>query len=1213
MKKFIILTVVLAFILPFVSLAGEPPKPLWTAKNPFEQKVFIENAGQYFLKKKASAAEILFGARQDGAQYFFTKDGLFIKRFDRVERTKREIERFKKNIGEDEKDIDGEEKKDNLVKYKFVERFHQMKFVGANQSTTIVSEDQVSQTFNFGGDNKINLKGFTAHGFKKITYKNLYPGIDMEFVFPEDKQGFKYTFIAHPGADASVIKISYPLNEGINLDSKGNVVINSTFGDFTDHAPVANEFKSIKNIDCSFSLNSGTVKFTIGNYDKTKTLVIDPWTTTPILAGSNNAYDVDWDKYGNCYAYGGNSPFVLAKFNSTGVQMWQYTNNFASTGGGFYYGDFAVNRATGSAFVIDGFNGSGANAEKINLAGGFAVASISNSNFQEMWRIVYSRCTNQVVIAGGGTTSPSFTGATFDTSLSAGSLQIANVINSPGGLHDMWGVAIDAFGSAYFATAKTQVGTPGYDNYIFKVLTPALVPITYSVATTYSFVEVASVTYAGFSSPNGFNGMAMSNTTFYTYDSYNLHKWNSVTGTTTGTAAINGASLSSMTYGGLTADECDHVFLGLNNTIKQYNGVSMTQVASFPAAGTVYDCFLGQGNILYSCGAGFVSAMNVALPPCTILQVSDSITNGTCTNPVGSATLTVTGGTAPYVINWNTTPPQNGLVITGVPTGTYIATITDNSCPPLTTQDTVVITSNAGVVVSSSVKDISCFGGTNGAITLTVTPTGTIVPTYTWSTGGLTQNISNVPAGIYTLTIGTGGPCNMTLVYTIIEPPPLSYTVSPGIINCFGDTTSIKVSVNGGTPKNTAPVYSVTWGPPVATGYVVHGLGVGNYGGTIQDSMGCVATYTTLLTQPPQIAVSYTLTSGCLGTPVKFTDQSSGGPFSYNWNYGDGSGAGVTQNPQHTYLAPGTYTTALIVTNSNGCKDTLKRTLTVDAPPQAAFTGDTLTGCPTHDVVFKDNSTSPVGSSITNWLWDFGNGTTSVSQFPTAVYYTNTSATTNSNYMVTLTVVNNKGCTATVTKNNYVIVYPRPIAGFTYSSDDGSQLDLFNNNVHFYTTATGATQYSWDLGDLFATPSYSVNYSSNPNPVHQYLNDGAYTYYASQVVSNQYGCKDSVTMPIPIRPIYTFYAPNSFSPNGDGVNEGFKGQGYGIDNTTYKMIIFDRWGNLIFTSNDIDKAWDGRPFAKGDVGIEDIYVWKVSFADVLGLKHEVHGIVSLVK
>jgi gliding motility-associated-like protein len=154
----------------------------------------------------------------------------------------------------------------------------------------------------------------------------------------------------------------------------------------------------------------------------------------------------------------------------------------------------------------------------------------------------------------------------------------------------------------------------------------------------------------------------------------------------------------------------------------------------------------------------------------------------------------------------------------------------------------------------------------------------------------------------------------------------------------------------------------------------------------------------------------------------------------------------------------------------------------------------------------------------------------------------------------------------------------------------------------------------WNLGDVFLTNQAANIVNDVQNPSHAYEEDAPYTYYVTQWVQNTYGCKDSITKPVEIKPTWGFYIPNAFTPNGDGINEGFKGTGYGIDNTTYNLWIFDRWGNMIFYSNDMEKTWDGRIQGKsGDIVQEDVYVWKVRFSDYTGRRHEYKGTVSVVK
>jgi len=581
----------------------------WSVKDPFEQKVFIENKGQYVLKGSFSEKEIVFGARQDGLHYYFAKNAIYVKHIATVKRSEKEIEAEMERL---EKKVYNE-KEEKEFAYKQVEEFHVMDFMGAGTHTEIESFEKVSQTYNFSIS---NTQTAIASAWKKLIYKNLYPGIDMEFYFPEDKQGFKYNFIVHPGADASQIKIHYPLAEKIKL-AEGNIAVRSSFGDFIEHAPLALQNDEV--VACVYSAEkNNSVHFNLGKYNGGQTLIIDPWTTTPGFVGINNAYDVDWDFSGNCYAYGGNTPFQLIKIDAAGTILWTYTTSFASN---WYYGDFCVDKNSGSAYIGDGFNGSGAQIIKVNNAGVQMAIYNGNALLQEIWRVNFDMCNSNPVIAGGGTSNPSYTGATLDTNLIT--INAVNVINSPTGLHDMWGLTLDASGNAYFMTAQTQVGSGGYDNIIYKVPNPVLSPIAWQTQTTYSFVEVASVNYSP-GPPNGFNGAAVSDTNLFLYDSYVLTRFNNITGQATGSLSINGSSQNTMTYGGLTSDGCGNLFLGHNNTIKQYDA-NFNFVTSYTSAGTVFDVNLGNG-VLYSCGQGFVSAFAVSLNVC---------------NPCGGGTTTI--------------------------------------------------------------------------------------------------------------------------------------------------------------------------------------------------------------------------------------------------------------------------------------------------------------------------------------------------------------------------------------------------------------------------------------------------------------------------------------------------------------------------------------------------------------------------------------------
>jgi len=157
--------------------------------------------------------------------------------------------------------------------------------------------------------------------------------------------------------------------------------------------------------------------------------------------------------------------------------------------------------------------------------------------------------------------------------------------------------------------------------------------------------------------------------------------------------------------------------------------------------------------------------------------------------------------------------------------------------------------------------------------------------------------------------------------------------------------------------------------------------------------------------------------------------------------------------------------------------------------------------------------------------------------------------------------------------------------------------------VHFTdeSTVTIAT-WSWNFGD--------TKTSTLQNPTHSYNDAGLFDVMLA--VSNQYGCVDTVRKTITIKEEFAFYVPNAFTPNGDGKNETFSGVGTDIGD--YEMLIFDRWGELIYKTNDYNQPWDGKMKHKGDILLEDVYVYRISVSEQENKKqHTYQGNVTLVK
>ncbi len=241
----------------------------------------------------------------------------------------------------------------------------------------------------------------------------------------------------------------------------------------------------------------------------------------------------------------------------------------------------------------------------------------------------------------------------------------------------------------------------------------------------------------------------------------------------------------------------------------------------------------------------------------------------------------------------------------------------------------------------------------------------------------------------------------------------------------------------------------------------------------------------------PEASFSASPRSGPPPLQVQFTDNSTGNPTSWLWDFGDGS-TSTDQNPTHTYNEEGSYTVSLTVSNACG-EDTkvVENYIVVGGSLVADFTATPVEGCSPLEVSFTDNSTG----GPTSWLWDFGDGSTSTEQNPTHIYENG------GTYTVTLTVQRD-GLESTVKKDNYINVYQSPQADFTADKTKSYEPLFGHLTVQFTDNSTGnPTSWLWDFGD--------GSTSTEQNPVHTYEKKGSYT--VSLRVEEEHGCFDEET------------------------------------------------------------------------------------------------------
>ncbi|HKC68935.1 MAG TPA: PKD domain-containing protein, partial [Bacteroidia bacterium] len=301
----------------------------------------------------------------------------------------------------------------------------------------------------------------------------------------------------------------------------------------------------------------------------------------------------------------------------------------------------------------------------------------------------------------------------------------------------------------------------------------------------------------------------------------------------------------------------------------------------------------------------------------------------------------------------------------------------------------------------------------------------------------------------------------------------------------------------------------------------------------------------------------------------------------------------------YTWLPPNTHqnpllvqpqgTTIYTVTVSDGCSASVSDTaLVVITPAPLINLPNSVSGCNPVCIYFNNIPYD----TLLSWKWNFGDGSSSTIQKPFHCY------TNPGNYNISFSYTTDLGCVKTVSSNNIVTVYPSPYGAFTASTFN---TDIFDANISFYNESSGYTSIQWSFGDLTG--------SNQINPSHLYISIGNYP--VMLVLQNQKGCVDTVIQEVVVHDVFTFYAPNSFTPNQDIYNEKFLPLGTAWDDNSFKMLVFDRWGNQILSTTNPYQGWDGK--MKGADAPEDVYVWKVELKDIFQKSHSYSGTVTLIR
>lgn len=300
---------------------------------------------------------------------------------------------------------------------------------------------------------------------------------------------------------------------------------------------------------------------------------------------------------------------------------------------------------------------------------------------------------------------------------------------------------------------------------------------------------------------------------------------------------------------------------------------------------------------------------------------------------------------------------------------------------------------------------------------------------------------------------------------------------------------------------------------------------------------------------------------------------------SYIWSTGD-----TTQTLEVFEI--GTYN--VTVTDNQGCSASDDNNVTL--VPNVSISSNIVEGCEPLTVDF--NSVY----SAQSYIWDFGDGTDVVHGYSPSHTYIYPGI-----YSITLTLISYQGCINSLTENNLIVVYENPTANFSF---DPELTNILKPKISFTNLSENYTSSYWDFGDG------KVSYADNP--FHDFPANIGKTYKVRLIIESNKGCLDTAYNEVSIKNVYTIYAPTAFSPNFDGINDIFYIYANGIDNDNFNLNIYDRWGEIIYESQDVYNGWDGRS-KNGNLVKSGSYTWLCSYKNIEGKSYQETGSITVIR
>lgn len=1161
---------------------------------------FIENKGQW-------DSHVKFQSEVPGGSFFIRKGGFTV------------LQHNKDDLKQAQEIIHGHGNDQSKRSSPFVMRSHAyaVDFAGASDNVELVPDKPLEYYNNYFIGNDPSKWASNCKVYQGITAKGIYPGVDVRFY--SDKGSMKYDIIVQPGADISKIVLRYAGADNLEVRDK-QLVIKTSVGDVKESDPYTYQYEKSqrKQVSAKYVLIGKEIRFDVKNYNRNEILIIDPTLIFSSFTGSTG------DNWGFTATYGPDGCFYGGGINlksgyptTTGA----FQTNWAGGNSGTNATDISISKLSpnGTSRIYATYLGGSGNEQPHSLvvdgAGNLIVAGRTNSADYPV--------TGQGQIGPGGGYDIVVTKFNAAGSALIGSKKIGGksddgvniAIESFNSLQQNYGdngrseVIVDGGGNIYVASCTRSTDFPktplAFQQNNAGAQDAVVMKFDPGVSLSFASYLGGSANDAGYVlslAPNGdiYVGGGTESTNFPGTSAGVIHSTNQ--GGIDGFVSIisnNGIAIIRSTY------------VGTGGTDQVYG-------VQFDKFGFPYICGQTRGNWPI-----INAAYSVAGAPQFIAKLQPDLSGYIYSTrfgkPAGVPNISITAFLVDncenvYVSGWGGTVDGQfpSSLTTGMPvTPDAIKKTTDGNDFYF-----FVLKKNATAQLFGS------FWGQDGGLadhvdggTSRFDKQGVIYQAICANCFGnavyLTTPGVVAPTNGTTQPSGTVTGCNLAMLKISFDFAGVDAGLQSMIngvkrdtVGCaplkvdFIDTVANAVTYYWYFGDGSSPNPVITTVPTTSHTYNLPGF----YQVMLiaEDSTTCNIRDTAYLhikagSLPATLDFNPVKLSPCDSLKFRFDNLSSSTrPFtntSFIWDFGDNSPTITAGSASvfHSYSSPGTYTVKLTLVDTAYCNapDTLKKTISI-APLVVAQFETPPTGCIPYTAKFTN--TSIAGQSF---IWDFGDGTTSTAMNPVHTY------TAAGPYTITLIANDPNTCNLADTTSATITVFPNPTSNFTFSPDPPVE----NTPTSFNNLASpDAVKFKWLFGD-----GDSLLTNSRLQVKHQYNATG--TYNACLIAINSAGCADTLCQDVKAVVAALVDVPNAFTPNRGDANSVVYVRGFGI--TKIRFIIWNRWGQKVFETNDKNIGWDGK--YKGVIQPMDVYAYTLDVEFFDGTKTIKKGDITLIR